>query len=562
MIDVPGRFQPDAELAYEHLVRRVRDVVLCVVPKNATVLIVTDGDEDFLGRLYARAPRHFPEAGSDGDGGPPGDGEAAVAALEQARAQGGQFLVIPANSSWWHERYPEFSDHLERTYEKVADEPQTCEVYALTTEAFKDDRDPDDDPEPRELSTIRAIAPEDLGYRADREGYFRWGWLGLRCVELGLQAASNDPETVTRILDLPCGHGRVLRTLKARFPQAKLTACDILRDGVDFCAEVFDATPVYSEEDPADVVLPDNYDLIWCGSLLTHLPADRFGAFMKLFADHLEVGGVVVFTTHGNLYAELLRQDAINSSVLDPQQIVRDFQRDGFGYQDYMFGLPNVGFTASSPSWVCRELERHPGLRLVLLSERAWGGMQDVVACVRVPEDEIQAQVAHQKQWLDQIEPGGRAKLAAEYRNLHEYRDLVERIRDVAHRTLPKDATVAVVSRGDERLVQLDGIEGWHFPRDEHGRYLGHYPPDSASAIEHLEALRVQGAEFFLLPASAFWWLEHYEEFAKHLEARYPVVVRLDDTCLIFGLTDGASGGAVHAVSLPPQVTWPSPPED
>jgi SAM-dependent methyltransferase len=538
MIDVPDRFQPDPELAYSQLIRRVRDVVLCTVPRSRKVLIVTGGDDEFAQRLDGRQALHFP-ASEEGDAAGPADDDAALATLQREREQGAQFLVIPVNQSSWLERYPDFAEQLERNYRKLASERHTCDIYALTDETTFDERDPDRDPETSDLNPIRAIAAGDLGFRADPDGYFRWSWHGLRCVELALQAARK--KTVESILDLPCGHGRVLRTLKAKFPEAKLTACDIDRDGVDFCAEVFGATPVYSEENPADVPLPDSYDLIWCGSLLTHLPADGCGGFIELFANHLNVGGIAVFTTHGHLYAELLRHDAINSSVLDPEQIVRDYRRDGFGYQDYMFGLPNVGFTASSPSWVCHELERHTGLKLVLFSERAWGGMQDVVACVRIPDDELQETVQSYKSWLDQAEPGARAKLAAEYRNMHEYRDLVDRIKDVAQRTLPKDATVVVVSRGDDRLLQFDGTQGWHFPRDEHGRYPGHHPPDSATAIEHLEELRAQGADYFLIPASAFWWLEHYEQFAAHLANSYPVVVKLDDTCFIFRLNGEAT---------------------
>jgi SAM-dependent methyltransferase len=558
MIEVPDRFQPDPELAYSQLVRRVRDVTLCVVPRGALILIVTSGDDDLLQRLDGRPAQQFPPR-EEGNGAGPPDGAAAVAALEDARARGARFLVIPVNAYSLFGRYPELADHLQHNYRKIASEAHTCEIFALAGEEVAEHRDPVLDPEPADVNPIRAIAAGDLGYRADPDGYFRWGWHGMRCVELALQAARK--ETVETILDLPCGHGRVLRALQARFPEAKLTACDIDRDGVDFCAEAFGATPVYSEENPEDVPLPDSYDLIWCGSLLTHLPADRCGGFIELFAKHLKVGGVAVFTTHGHLYARLLRQDAINSSVADPHQIVAEYKRDGFGYQDYMFGLPNVGFTVSSPSWVCRELERHPSLRLVLYSERMWGGLQDVVTCMRVPDGEMGEMVQNHKRWLDQAEPGARAKLAAEYRNLHEYRDLVNRIRDVTQRTLPKDATVVVVSRGDERLVELDGSQGWHFPRDEHGRYPGHHPRDSAAAIEQLEELRAQGADYFLLPASSFWWLEHYEQFAAHLEL-YPVVVRLDDTCLIYGLTEGASGGAVHATSVPPQVAWPAKPED
>ena len=47
---------------------------------------------------------------------------------------------------------------------------------------------------------------------------------------------SGETEEVARLLDLPCGHGRVMRYLRAAFPRAEITGCDLLRDGVDHCA--------------------------------------------------------------------------------------------------------------------------------------------------------------------------------------------------------------------------------------------------------------------------------------------------------------------------------------
>jgi cellulose synthase/poly-beta-1,6-N-acetylglucosamine synthase-like glycosyltransferase len=38
--------------------------------------------------------------------------------------------------------------------------------------------------------------------------------------------------------------------------------------------------------------------------------------------------------------------------------------------------------------------------------------------------------------------------------------------------------------------------------------------------------MRARGADYLLLPATAFWWLDHYQKFREHLEARYPTVVR------------------------------------
>src|SRR5258708_6790042 len=46
-------------------------------------------------------------------------------------------------------------------------------------------------------------------------------------------AASRLTEVKT-VLDLPCGHGRVLRHLVKLFPQAKFDVCDLDTPGMDF----------------------------------------------------------------------------------------------------------------------------------------------------------------------------------------------------------------------------------------------------------------------------------------------------------------------------------------
>lgn len=67
---------------------------------------------------------------------------------------------------------------------------------------------------------------------------------------------------MTRILDLPSGAGRVLRALRAGFPDASIVACDLMRDGVDFCAREFGAIPVYAAADVGSGTGPDRFDLI------------------------------------------------------------------------------------------------------------------------------------------------------------------------------------------------------------------------------------------------------------------------------------------------------------
>src|SRR5262249_17354647 len=102
--------------------------------------------------------------------------------------------------------------------------------------------------------------------------------------------------------------------------------------------------------------------------------------------------------------------------------------------------------------------------------------------------------------------------------------------------SLPPGATVLVVSRGDDALLDLDGPRGQHFPQNDQGVYAGHHPTDSEAAVSHLEALRGKGAEYLLFPQTAFWWLDHYAGLRDHLD-RYHDRVLADQDCIIARLT-------------------------
>jgi GT2 family glycosyltransferase len=102
------------------------------------------------------------------------------------------------------------------------------------------------------------------------------------------------------------------------------------------------------------------------------------------------------------------------------------------------------------------------------------------------------------------------------------YRHLVEKVRAAVEVHVPAGERVLVVSRGDRDLLELGEVEGAHFPQDADGAYLGHHPQDSEVALAHLEELREEGAGFLVVPATASWWLDHYEGFGEHLRARCP----------------------------------------
>lgn len=115
------------------------------------------------------------------------------------------------------------------------------------------------------------------------------------------------------------------------------------------------------------------------------------------------------------------------------------------------------------------------------------------------------------------------------------YRQLKKELSHIVKAHLPPSATLVVVSKGDEELLNLGGFRAWHFPLHENFEYAGHYPRDNADAIRLLESTRAKGGDFLLFPKTAFWWFDHYAGFHEHLLTRYKVAHR-DQSCVIFEL--------------------------
>ena len=213
------------------------------------------------------------------------------------------------------------------------------------------------------------------------EHYFDVGYRALKAIRLALADAGK--QEVHAILDLPCGHGRVLRTLRAEWPQAEIVACDIEREGADYCARKFGAEAVYSQEDPADLVFKQKFDLIWVGSLLTHLEAPRWPGFLNLFSRSLAPGGVVVFTTHGEPIAKMMREgEALFGLTPEAlQEMLAEYEQGGFSYRDYRPGA-GYGVSLSKRAWVEEQVAQTAGLRLLQMREPGWCA-QDTVICVK-----------------------------------------------------------------------------------------------------------------------------------------------------------------------------------
>ncbi len=160
------------------------------------------------------------------------------------------------------------------------------------------------------------------------------------------------------------------------------------------------------------------------------------------------------------------------------------------------------------------ERVRAAGLRLVvaedvLVHHHGEGSLGGLVATGEHGQLFARNRAAFEAKWGAAWQPHAHRPGAGYLRQVRE-------LCDVVRGSVPDDARVLVVSKGDSALLRCGRAAG-HFPQDEDGVFPGWYPGDSEQVVEQLERLRDRGWTHLVLPAVSSWWLEHYDGLARHL---------------------------------------------
>ena len=240
---------------------------------------------------------------------------------------------------------------------------------------------------------VHGISALDTMFSArDAHHYLEVGRSAGSCIAACLDVAGVGSGEVRAVLDFGCGYGRVLRALRRQFPHAALTASDVDRGGVDFCARTFGATGVYSSTDPSELSFDQRFDLIWVGSVFTHLDMPRWDGFLRALGGALTQSGVLVFTTHGPECEERLRSGDLDYSLerAEIERLLGEYSASGFGFGGYApsdrHDYPDSGAYGVSvvDRNVARSLIEQAGLTYVHTIPIGWDDHQDVFAA-RLP---------------------------------------------------------------------------------------------------------------------------------------------------------------------------------
>ncbi|MCG2737631.1 MAG: class I SAM-dependent methyltransferase [Candidatus Methanoperedenaceae archaeon] len=145
---------------------------------------------------------------------------------------------------------------------------------------------------------------DDMFIKEDILHYVNVGLNALQNIEETLEIAGKRFENINNYLDMPCGYGRVLRFVQCKIPPSKITASEINEEAVMFCSSEFGVKHLLSNIDFTKIKFDDKYDLIWVGSLFTHIDSKQFSILLTVLYNILEENGILIFTTHGEYSIE------------------------------------------------------------------------------------------------------------------------------------------------------------------------------------------------------------------------------------------------------------------
>jgi len=127
--------------------------------------------------------------------------------------------------------------------------------------------------------------------------YMTSGYSAWKNLRNALKQFGRSPEQLESVLDFASGYGRNTRFMIQDIPPEKVKISDVTPEMISFQTKTFGVRGVVSCEDPEQFQLGEQFEVIICISLFSHLGKDLFDQWLDRLLKLLKPGGLLLFTT-------------------------------------------------------------------------------------------------------------------------------------------------------------------------------------------------------------------------------------------------------------------------
>jgi SAM-dependent methyltransferase len=161
--------------------------------------------------------------------------------------------------------------------------------------------------------------------------YMYEGREAVQVIDNIVQAVGKRLGDLRSFLDFACGYGKSTRFLVQSLAPQKVWVSDIYTGAVDFQKAHLRVNGFYSATNPGDVKFPRKYEVIYVGSLFSHLPAPQFKAWLARLYEVLADDGLLVFSTHGESVYPLEGEAVTTGFMFIPESESRSLDKQQYG---------------------------------------------------------------------------------------------------------------------------------------------------------------------------------------------------------------------------------------
>jgi SAM-dependent methyltransferase len=213
------------------------------------------------------------------------------------------------------------------------------------------------------------------GHHESYKDYIEHSRSHFGMVSACLQRAGRPWSTLQSAIDFGCGYGRVTRWLPTVISPTSVTACDVQKEAVAWCASEFRVRPLVAKPDIMQTRF-ESYDLFFAISVLTHLSPKRIEDLFETLTKIINFEGIVIFSTHGLASAKNAR---VIKEYIDPRYVLNNLEETGCAFIPYPhYSDKEIGDTFLTEQYVVNTISAvAPNFQLVSYDQSKFWAAQD-----------------------------------------------------------------------------------------------------------------------------------------------------------------------------------------